>query len=148
MSDEERNSYEEGDTISIVPPGINVIQKSTNAEKDLDNLNKGWTETKDRWQRTDNIGNPQPVKTDHRTSEYYQKPTDNYETEEWKRNKQRANQKDNKPKVEPILVPSKQNPYARANVWADGYGAQFSLYLEAVKWEKFNMRIVAITRFC
>lgn len=147
MSEEEKNSYNDGDLIPILPPNTRVVRTPTNNETRLNNLNKKFDETTKQWREIDNIGQPQPVKTDHRTSELFQREDDTFEKEGWQKNKNRGTNQDYQPKVKPVLVPNNFNPYKEANVLVDGYGAVFTLYLEAAKWNNFDRRMRVITNY-
>lgn len=147
MSPDERDSYTDGDLISLVPPDKTFLNAPTNEERKLQNLEDRFNQTKQAWQKEDNIGAPQPVKTDHRSGELFQRRDDTFEKEGWDTKKKRGAGNGYQPKVSPTLKPNNFNPYSRANVPADGYGAIFSLYLEAAKFQKVNMRMRVITNY-
>jgi hypothetical protein len=147
MKPEEKDLYEDGDLISLSAPNETVLRAPTHLELKRQNLIKDHNETVDQWAKSDNIGAPQPVKTDHRTSELFQNPNDTYEKEGWEKKKNRGTNKGNQPKIVPTLKPNTYNPYSSANVRADGYGAIFALYLEAAKYQKFAARMAVITNY-
>ena len=147
MSPQERDSYDDGDLIPMIPPNQTAVRDFTKAEQDLGVLRKGLKETLESWQATDSIGAPQPVKTDHRTSELFQHSDDTYEKQELGKKKIRGTDKGYKPKLELKQKSSGFNQYTKMNVLVDGVSAPFALFIEAAKWRKFQQRMAVVTDY-
>ena len=147
MSDNERASLKTGDFISIANSNQNSVRAPFVSEKDAQTLKKDFDETVDQWNKTDSIGQDQSFTfpADHHQSDYFQSPNDTYDKEGWKVNKQRAGQ--NRPRVEPNLVPNNYNPYRQANIPADAYGAVLYLFLEGQKYNKADMRMNVVANY-
>lgn len=147
MKPEERDSYDDDDLILLTAPKETVLRSPTSNERRFDKNESEHKTQQESWQKTDNIGAPQPVKTDHRTGELFQKSTDTYEKEEWKIGKKRGKDKGYQPKVSTTLQPNDYKPYSVMNRTVDAHMAIFSLYLEAAKYQKFAMRMAVITKY-
>ncbi len=148
MSQEERDYYYDDDLIPLIPPDQEAISAPTKTSKDLNDLNRERKEQEKEWNDNDNIGSEIPT-TDHRSGEYFQKPTDKLDTVEWDIDtKKRAKGKGYKPRIRGLkLAPNKFNPYSRANNVADRWGSSVTIFLEAYKWRRFNDRMAFLTRF-
>jgi hypothetical protein len=147
MSDDERGSLEVGDVISIANSNQNSIRAPFESEKMLQVEKQRHGEKIDLWQKTDLIGQDHSftLPADHHQSDYFQSPQDTFDKEGFKVNKQRTGQK--RPRVEPNLVPNNYNPYLRANIPADAFGALLYLFLEGQKYNKVNMRMQVVANY-
>lgn len=144
VSDEERAGFREGDLIELISPGTSMRapRPTTNAEEQLRKLDRERRETVRIQEETDQIGS-QVVPTDQRTSEYYQSSEDGHYYEDLERRKIRGTKKGYQPKFKVVM--RYDNPYQRANVWADGYGAALELPVKAVKYAVTLRRLNELT---
>jgi hypothetical protein len=130
MTIEERETFDEGDMIEIIPPGVTVMEAPSSSELKLDNLEREWKENKELQAKLDQIGS-QIVPTDHRAGELYQSPNDAYQLPKYRQEKGRIHQSGKSLRYKVVMVNA--NPYSKANVYSDGYGAIFELPLKIAK---------------
>ncbi len=111
ISDNERASLKVGDFISIANSNQNSVRAPYPSENMLQIEKQRQDEQVDQWNKTDLVGQDQSftLPADHHQSDYFQSPNDTFDKEGWKVNKQRAGQQ--RPRVEPNLVPNNYNPY-------------------------------------
>ncbi len=132
VGDVEGSTLNEGDMIEFVSPttAVGTPQPPSKNEKDLKSLNSDFNQTKETWEKTDQIGS-QTVPTDHRTSELFQSPTDGFTTLASKEKKIRQGQSGYKGQFKFVIY--KEYPFQSANIRADGVGALIDLPLRFAK---------------
>lgn len=162
MSDAERNSYKEGDLVSIANSSQNAVRGDFPSERRLKDADQAFANQQQQWADIDSIGKDQSfdLKGDQRQTEYFQgrsnvtdpnNPTspllqddtyiagDKYE----RIKKPRGTNNGYTPKIR--NVGQSRNVYD--NVMADGATAPLSLYLEHAKWWTANQRMKVITEY-
>lgn len=146
ISDEERRTLEEGDVIELTSPveAMGTPPPLTQAHRELDRLDDRHEQRVIMQQQIDKIGS-QVVPTDHRTSQYFQRSDDPYEYNSFERKKNRGPKIGYQPKYK--VVTKTMNPYARANVQADGFGAALELPIKAAKYANTLRRLDEITDY-
>ena len=90
MTDEERQTFDEGDFIELLAPGQTVMEAPSESAKDFDRLKEKRQKQIELQDKTDRIGS-QIVPTDHRADELYQN-NDFYDFSRVEREKRRPNQ--------------------------------------------------------
>ncbi len=142
MSEAERKSLKEGDSISIAPSGVDSMRGPFVSEIDLQNIKQKHAESVETWKQNDQIGKDQSfrVPSDGRRSTLYQdKVNDVYPT---------------KTKIVPANDAAHSleiAPDGFKSVYSNGkmnyVTAPVSLILEYGKWSNVNERMKVITEY-
>lgn len=146
VGDEERAELNEGDVIEFIDPAaaMDKPQPLTSAQKKLDELEKRRRETVEAQDKIDRIGS-QVVPTDQRAGELYQSPGDKYDIRKIRQERGRFRQSGKSLKYNVVML--SENPYSKANVYADGYGAMFELPVKLAKGINTFRRLNEITDY-
>lgn len=141
MSETERKSLKEGDTVSIAPPDVNSMRGPFDSEKRLQNAEQKHSETVKTWKQDDQMGKDQNFRlpSDRRRSLLYQDETDVYPS---------------KSKDVPANDPAhsvEKVPSDFKSIYSNGQAIQITtpvtLILESGKWLNFNQRMAIITEY-
>jgi len=145
MSDEERASLKEGDVIEEIPPGVTVIEKPSDNEMKLDNLEQRRMEAQQREQEINRIGSPHPP-SDPRSSGYFQTQTDKLVMNDAAvRQKKRQNQQGYVPKYKSVNVST--SVFREANIKGDAIGAVLHIIAEVLKYKAAGRRMTDIADY-